>query len=453
MVDNLESTYHKERLLRNLPDFYATHGIRGSEFPLKLPFTLGGNDSNLNKWAEVLGLELDEILTVLFDVLDSNKIDTANGVNLKKIGRLFNLEKLEIETDELFRKRIINYLNNFKGGGTKEQLEEVVKWFFSPEVENPEQYYHFEDNYKKDYEFNNVRFDGEDRIKVPYSGEDPLQTLYGYTDYFKIELNLKIDSNTSENFIMGMYKDDNNYKLYIDTDGNINFIITKDGDETTFVFESTLPEDEWFKITLEFEKQLDGNILLLCRINNILTETYTIKMLKIPDMEEGTLFIGKPLESDTIESLEGHIHDLKIYGDDKSKHGWWKLEGWHEDDKSRIKDYSINNNYAELEPETNYDTSWVNESIGMYAIFNLQIDPTVEYIFDFEIAKSMITDYLHRYKASGVLLEYVALEHTLKDDININEDEQIHVFRTNPDGGGLYNHKTAESGCANLTGV
>jgi len=455
MVDNLESTYHKERLLRNLPDFFATHRIRGTEFPLTLPFTLGGQGTNLNKWAEVLGLELDEAFSVLFDVLDSNKIDTANGINLEKIGKLFNLEKLDIETDELFRNRILNFLDTYKGGGTKEQLEQVVRWFISPEVDNPDDYFDFKDSYKKDYEFNNIYFGGLDRVKVPHSDNDPLTTLYGYTEYFKIDLNIKLDNNTSENFILGMYKNDNNYKLYTDTNGYIHFTVTNSGEEEDFIFEDTLPQDEWSKLTLEYEKQQDDNILLLCRINNILINTYTLTSLKLPDLDEGTLYIGKTLDTDNIESLEGNIHDLKIYGDDKTKHGWWKFEDWYEDDKSKIEDKSINNNFAEVEPEVDYDTTWVSESIGMYAIFNLKIDPSIAYIFDFDVTKSMISDYLERYKASGVLIDYVALEHNFKDDIRITEEKDLDTFWANPNEptDGMFSHKTAESGYINKTGV
>lgn len=448
-----DSSYHKFRLMNNLPKFYATHQLRGDEFPLKFPFTLGGDNTNLKKWCEMCGKELDEYMNSVLDIINQQMVDTATGDNLEKIGKIFNLERLDIETEELFRKRIMDYVQTFTGGGTEEQLKQVVEWLISPEVDDPEDHFWLYDGYKKAFEFDNVDFSDE-QIIIPYD-ESELNTLSDYDVNFEIDMNIKLDDETSSQFILGNYNgsDDNRYELFINSDEKIEFLIYDD-EEKSFTFTNNIPTNEWCNLDIEINTKDDGTKTVTCRINKSLQNIYTLQHLRVPSLT-GPMYIGKDPDGD-FNTLNGNIQDLKIYGDDLKKHGWWKIEGWYDEDtedKYRVVDYSINGNDGKIETEGDIDSVWVDEEIGLYGVFNVTIDPSISYIFDLDVSKSLIRDYLEKYKASGVLLDYVALENDILDDVSVKEDTQLNAFRTNPEGGDVNNHMTAESGCVNVTAV
>lgn len=115
---------HKERLLENLPSFFNKE-----------------EGSNLNKLAEVIGEEMDELMIVLWEVLDAQMVDTSTGIHLDKIGKIWDVNRRPDETDDEFRVRLSAHVPGFVGGGTLRQLENSIMWHLG------EGNYRFEDGY------------------------------------------------------------------------------------------------------------------------------------------------------------------------------------------------------------------------------------------------------------------------------------------------------------------
>lgn len=124
MIDMTEDSLSKDRLKNSLPNFYDKE-----------------DGSNIDKLVEVIGLEYDELLISLYDILDTHMVTDATGIHLEKIAKIFDLERNPNETDSEFRERIITHMPGFIGGGTENALRNVFELYIGSD------YYRIEEDY------------------------------------------------------------------------------------------------------------------------------------------------------------------------------------------------------------------------------------------------------------------------------------------------------------------
>jgi hypothetical protein len=94
-------------------------------FPLF--FKTWDTDSIIYGVVAALGKRLDEAEKDLDSVLRSHWVDLASGVDLDKLGALYNLRRKQGEADADLRSRLKRAIIEFKGGGTKSSILTSVR--------------------------------------------------------------------------------------------------------------------------------------------------------------------------------------------------------------------------------------------------------------------------------------------------------------------------------------
>ncbi len=74
-----------------------------------------------------LGKRLDESEKEMVAIMRSYWVDTATGIDLDRLGALFNLRRKESEIDPDYRNRLKAAIISYKGGGTKSAIQMLVR--------------------------------------------------------------------------------------------------------------------------------------------------------------------------------------------------------------------------------------------------------------------------------------------------------------------------------------
>lgn len=74
-----------------------------------------------------LGKRLDESEKEIVAIMRAYWVDTATGIDLDRLGALFNLKRKESETDPYYRNRLKGAIISYKGGGTESAIQMLVK--------------------------------------------------------------------------------------------------------------------------------------------------------------------------------------------------------------------------------------------------------------------------------------------------------------------------------------
>lgn len=83
--------------------------------------------SNNFKLLTIDAEELDEFHTVLDEIVKAHHLSFAADISLEKLGDLLDINRRTGEVDESYRDRLRSAVSGIIGGGTQEQLREIVK--------------------------------------------------------------------------------------------------------------------------------------------------------------------------------------------------------------------------------------------------------------------------------------------------------------------------------------
>jgi hypothetical protein len=102
-----------KRIAERLPEFYR----------------VWDTDSVIFKVVDAVGRSLTEAQKSAFRVMRTHWVDTANGGDIDRLGAIFELKRERGETDADFRARIKSALLQFKGGGTRASVVNLMADF------------------------------------------------------------------------------------------------------------------------------------------------------------------------------------------------------------------------------------------------------------------------------------------------------------------------------------
>ena len=74
-----------------------------------------------------LGKRLDESEKDMISIMRTHWVDTSNGVDLDRLGALFNIKRKEGELDTDYRNRLKTAIISYKGGGTISAIQMLVR--------------------------------------------------------------------------------------------------------------------------------------------------------------------------------------------------------------------------------------------------------------------------------------------------------------------------------------
>lgn len=84
-------------------------------------------NSVIFKFLDGFGKQFDESQKNVRHILRGHWIDTARGSDIDQLGALFNLKRVEGESDSDFRERIKNSIQQYRGGGTVGAIRSSLK--------------------------------------------------------------------------------------------------------------------------------------------------------------------------------------------------------------------------------------------------------------------------------------------------------------------------------------
>ena len=100
-----------QRIIERLPDFYRTWDEK----------------SLIHSIVAAFGKRLDEAEKDLFALMRSHWVDKAFGLDLDRLGQIYNISRKPGEQDERFRSRLRMAIVEFKGGGTIGAVQTAVR--------------------------------------------------------------------------------------------------------------------------------------------------------------------------------------------------------------------------------------------------------------------------------------------------------------------------------------
>ncbi len=102
-----------DRLIQVLPSFYDTWD----------------DESLFYQLIDSIAHQIHESRKDMYMIMRDHWIDTARGEELGKFGELYNMQRLLVENDAMFRKRIKSAISGYKGGGTVDSVLSLTRSF------------------------------------------------------------------------------------------------------------------------------------------------------------------------------------------------------------------------------------------------------------------------------------------------------------------------------------
>jgi hypothetical protein len=75
---------------------------------------------------ESVGKQIDDVEKEVVNLMKGHWVDTANAVELDRLGHLLATKRMGDEKDKHFRARLKRALNEYKGGGTVQAIKEIL---------------------------------------------------------------------------------------------------------------------------------------------------------------------------------------------------------------------------------------------------------------------------------------------------------------------------------------